>query len=480
MNRVVIASLLLGLAAGFAFAATTELVDLARTAEGVSPFVIGVLATSLPVAAFGGALLCGPLAEIVGRRWAMICAAALLLLGSLLSALAGTVSDLAFGRMVLGAGIGLAWVAAPMILSETARAENRGRMVTLFFVGAGVGILVMAVLQIFSDYAAVWRLAFWVSCGLALAALVAAWSSPPSPYWLFLRGDHEAGRAVLSRLGWTDRVAEPKADKIVDNVRAGERLALLSPVVRPVLYLTGGLMLMDQVTGSSNVLFNSSLVDGLTAEQYHLMVAVANLLTTLLVFALIDRIGRRILLLAGLAATALAMVVVAGAVTYIGSPLIQGIVVAAAVCAVTLSLGPIPVLLTCELMPLHVRTMGIPIILSLNFLFDVPIVFSFQVATEALGTGPLFLAYALATLVGLVLLWRVVPEPRLQSLERIERYIRSGRAIRGLRTDRQAMGEDAATAPPAAHHPTLGGVPVPRSAAAPDGTASGAGPGLRP
>ena len=83
MSRVVLAAVLLGLAAGFAFAATTELVDLARGAAGTSGFVVGVLATSVPVAAFGGALLGGPLAEIVGRRWALIVCAILLLLGSL-------------------------------------------------------------------------------------------------------------------------------------------------------------------------------------------------------------------------------------------------------------------------------------------------------------------------------------------------------------------------------------------------------------
>ncbi|MFC3230870.1 MFS transporter [Marinibaculum pumilum] len=457
MNRVVIACLLVGLAAGFAFAATTQLIDLARQAAGTSGFVIGVLATSVPVAAFGGALLCGPLAEIVGRRWALLGAACLLILGSLLSALAGTVSDLAFGRMVLGAGIGLAWVAAPMILSEASRAENRGRMVTLFFVGFGTGILAMAVLQIFADYAATWRLAFWIVCGLSVASLVAAWFSPPSPYWLFLRGDHDAGRAVLGRLGWPAGMAEPKADKIVANVRAGERLRLLSPMVRPVLFLTGALMLMDQVTGSSNVLFNSSLVDGLNVEQYQLLVAAGNLLTTLIVFALIDTVGRRILLLIGLAAAAVAMLVMAGALMYVTSPLIQGVIVAIAVCAVTLSLGPIPVLLTCELMPLHVRTMGIPIILSLNFLFDLPIVFSYQVAADSLGSAPLFLAYGIATLIGLALLWRVVPDPRRQSLEHIERYIRSGRAIRGLRAGGQADGgEEDSTAGPG-RAPALGG-----------------------
>ncbi|MEQ8345472.1 MAG: MFS transporter [Sneathiellaceae bacterium] len=438
MSRIVIASVLLGIAAGFAYAATTELVDLARTAAGTSGFVIGILATSVPVAAFGGALLGGPLAEIVGRRWALIVCAAFLVLGSLQSALAGSVSDLALGRLVLGAGIGLAWVSAPMLLSECARAETRGRMVTLFFVGMATGILAMAILQAIVDYAEIWREAFWLACALALAALCAAWFCPRSPYWLFLRGDHDAGRAALARLGWPDALATPKAGKIVETVRKGERLTLLSPVVRPVLLLTGALMLMDQVTGSSNILFNQSLIPGMEGRQYQLLVAAGNLATTLLVFALIDRVGRRLLLLLGLVAVAIAMPAMGGALAFVDSPLVQGAIVAVAVCAITLSLGPIPVLLTCELMPLHVRTMGIPVILSLNFLFDVPIVFSYQAAASDLGDASLFLAYGVATLIGVALLWRVVPDPRRLSLEHIERYIASGRPIRGLRADRGA------------------------------------------
>lgn len=458
MSRVVLAAVLLGLAAGFALAATTELVDLARSAAGTSGFVLGVLATSVPVAAFGGALLGGPLAEIVGRRWALIGCACLLLLGSLQSALSGTVSDLAFGRLLLGAGIGLAWVSAPMMLSECARAENRGRLVTLFFIAGGSGILAMAVMQAFADYAAIWREAFWLACVLSGGALLAAWFCPRSPYWLFLRGDHDDGRAALVRLGWPEDVAAPKADRISESVRQGERLTLFSPVVRPVLFLVGALMLMDQVTGSSNILFNQSLIPGMSGQHYQLLVAAANLLTTILIFVLIDRVGRRLLLLLGLAATAVAMLVLAGALAYIASPLIQGLVVAAAICAVTLSLGPIPVLLTCELMPLHVRTMGIPIVLSLNFLFDVPIVFSYQAAAGDLGEAPLFLAYGVATLVGLALLWRVVPEPRHLSLEHIERYIRSGRPIRGLRGN--PGGDEAAEAAPATAGVALGAEPV--------------------
>lgn len=433
MARIATATLLLGLAAGFAFAVAMELVDVARAATGASGFVIGVLATSVPIACFGGALLGAPLAEIVGRRWSLVASAALLTLGSALSALAGNVSDLAFGRIVLGAGIGLAWVAAPMMLSETARAEARGARITLFFVGWGAGILLFAVAHYFTGYAALWRQAFWAAAAVSAVCLPLAWRCPPSPSWLFLRGDNDAGRAVLDRLGWPKADAEEKAGKIAATVRDGERLRLLSPAVRPVLLLGAALMLMDQVTGSSNILFNQSLVAGLDEDGYQLLVAGANLVTTLAVLALIDRLGRRFLLLLGLVAAAVAMPAMAAALAWIDAPLLQGAIVAASAVAVTLSLGPIAVVLICELMPLHVRAMGIPILLSLNFLFDAPVIFSYQAGVESLGRPALFLAYGLATLVGLLLLWRVVPEPRGLSLEHVERYIRSGRPLRLLR-----------------------------------------------
>lgn len=433
MNRITTAALLLGLAAGFGFAVAMQLVDIVRTVGQSQPFVIGVLATSVPIAAFGGALLAGPLAEIAGRRWAMIGAGVLLAGGGLLSALAGTVSDLAFGRVVLGAGIGLSWVAAPLMLSECARAEERGARITLFFVGWAAGILLLPVLELFVAYGSLWREAFYLTAAIAAGGVAASWFCPPSPAWLFLRGDHERARAVLLRLGWSQRQLAEKADKIAATVREGERLHLFSPLVRPVLVLTGSFMLLDQLTGSSNILFNQSLIRELSAIQNYLLVAGVNLVTTLLVLLLIDRIGRRFLFLLGLSATALAMLVMAAAIQFLPSPLLQGIVVALAVAAVTLTLGPIAVVLTCELMPLHVRTMAIPLILSLNFLFDVPVVFTYQIGTEALGAPMLFLFYGLATLAGLALLWRVVPETRGLSLEHIEKAIRSGRSLRALR-----------------------------------------------
>src|SRR5690606_5803182 len=114
-------------------------------------------------------------------------------------------------------------------------------------------------------------------------------------YWLFVRGDHDEARQALVRLGWPPQEAEAKAAKIGAALRAGVRLGLFSTAVRPVLLLGAALMLMEQLSGSSNILFNQSLVAGLSENGYQLLVAAANLATTLLILALIDRLGRRFL-----------------------------------------------------------------------------------------------------------------------------------------------------------------------------------------
>jgi len=395
-----------------------------------------LLSSGTLLGALIGALSAGRVADLVGRRDVIMATTALLTLGAFVSGIAPSGLVLLGGRLIVGVGVGAISVAAPLYIAEIAPAARRGTLVTMFQLMLTIGILLAFVgNELFDGVPDGWRFLLMVSAvpGLILSGL--ALLLIESPVWLALKGDHESALAALERLGLQD--ARPDIEALGQMARDGsaeDLSASFSLAGRAALFTGIGLFFVQQFVGINTVIYYSaSSLHGLSkhldfgvTDSLGLSVAVLNVLATLLALVLIDRIGRRPLLLAGLlgiAAGLTLMAVSAGlesefaaANTFSVAGLYLFILSFAA------GIGPVAWVMAAEVAPIRMRGLSLSIIVASHWLFDSlasPI--GLMMAGDH-GRILLPLGYAAVALGGFALFRRGMPEVRGLTLVAIARH----------------------------------------------------------
>ena len=215
------------------------------------------------------------------------------------------------GRVIVGLGIGLASTTVPVYISEVSPPEARGWQVSLFQLAITIGILAAYLVDYAFAKSEAWR---WM---LGLAAIpgailgVAMLFLPESPRWLARCSHPEDARAVLTRIRGTKDVESELREILASLAHAEERgtwFDLLHQAVRPALIVGVGLAIFQQVTGINTVIYYAPTIiqsAGLPSASAAILatsgIGLANVLMTIVAMWLIDRIGRRPLLLTGIA-----------------------------------------------------------------------------------------------------------------------------------------------------------------------------------
>ena len=265
----------------------------------------------MPIGAVGGAAIAGPAADTYGRRLMILLAAGVFIVGALASAAAPGVEVLVVARIVIGVAIGLASAAAPVYISEVAPPESRGRLVSFFQLAVTIGILVAYLVGLAFDAAK-------AGAGCSGSAACRRWRSafgmlrmPQSPRWLVMSGDDFAARATLAKI----RVDDPDTiDRELEEIKEsldekpGAWSELLQPVVKAALLVGVGLAILQQVTGINTVIYYAPTIvefTGVNSSAGSILAAVGvgviNVGFTVLALRLLDRAGRRTLLMIGVA-----------------------------------------------------------------------------------------------------------------------------------------------------------------------------------
>ncbi len=395
-----------------------------------------------------GAWLAGPMADRMGRTPAMVVGAVLFFVSSIGSGWPFTLYDFIWWRVVGGVGVGMASVLAPAYIAEVAPAAWRGRLGSLQQLAVVTGILVALLVNYLLAHqaggadqalwggAAAWRWMFWSEAPAALLYGVCAFFLPESPRYLVLKGLESEAARILGRTGDTQpeaRVLQIKqALKQANRPRFGELMSGRN--LLPVVWIGIILSLLQQFVGI-NVIFyySSALWQSVGFTEAHalyvtVITGVINLLTTFLAIGLVDRWGRKPLLIAGSLGMTLSLGMLAfffgtAAISEAGQPILGAMAVPALLAAnlfvfcFGFSWGPIVWVLLGEMFPSRIRVLALGLAASAQWIGNFLISTTFPPMAESLGLGPTYSLYATASLISILFVWFYVPETKGKELE---------------------------------------------------------------
>lgn len=403
------------------------------------------------VGCLAGALLSGGLSDRFGRKGLLVVSAVLFAVSSVGTGMAGSFDAFVMWRIVGGVAIGLASNLSPMYISEIAPSAIRGRLVSLNQFTIVSGVLLAQIVNLWIarqmphamawlpagdpdalsawNHASGWRWMFGVTAIPSLLFLLGMLVVPESPRWLVKRGRVSEAERILARIGGPG-YARRVLGSIEDTVDSGGKVAfreLLEPKVVRILLLGIGLAVFQQWCGI-NVIFNYageifrsagySIDDTL---QNIAWTGSVNLVFTLVAMAVVDRLGRRPLMLAGSAGLAVIYVLI-GLCYFKGllGPSVLGLVLMAIACYAA-TLAPVTWVVISEIFPNRIRGTAMSVAVFFLWLACFILTYTFPIMNEKFGAAVTFWTYAGICVLGFLLVSRRLPETKGKSLEQIER-----------------------------------------------------------
>jgi MFS transporter, SP family, xylose:H+ symportor len=397
-----------------------------------------------------GSMVTGALSDRFGRRRLLLAAALLFAGSSVLTGWAGSFAGFATWRIAGGVAIGMASSLSPMYIAEVAPAHLRGRLVAVNQLTIVIGILgaqivnwVIATRVPLLDAVdgeagrAAWNVAWgwrWMFTAVTVPSIlffVGALFVPESPRWLVASGSRDQARRVLARIGGDGYAHAETAEIERTLARSGdetsELAALLEPRVRAIVIVGVALAVLQQWSGINSI-FNyaeeiyRSAGYGIGDIMFNIVITgTINLVFTVVAIAMMDRVGRRTLMLLGCAAIGLSHLLLGGAYAagLTGLPVL--VFTLCSLGAYALSLAPVTWVLIAEIFPNRVRGAAVSVAVSALWVACFILTFAFPLLQRTVGIAVTFWIYAAICVAGFFFVRAKVPETKGRSLEQIER-----------------------------------------------------------
>ena len=417
---------------------------------------VGWAVASLTLTSTLAMMTAGPVSDRFGRKPVLKVAALLFTLSAIASAIAPDYLTLVCARMLGGFGVGAALIIAPMYIAEIAPAGLRGRMVSFNQLNIVIGIsvayfsnfLILSLGQSDLAWAQTLRLGEWnwrwmlgVEALPAIVYFFALFSVPESPRWLIMRGKAAEALQIFTRVSGKVQ-AEADIKTVQDSLDAEAHLEkgtlkeLFLPAMRLVLTIGVVIAILQQITGINSVFFYAPMIfeqSGIgtdAAFMQAVLVGIVNLLATVVAILLIDKLGRRPLMISGLVIIASSMLLLAysfysasygpGGELVDMNPTLVLIGILSFVAGFGISLGPVMWVLFSELFPNRVRGIAISFcgLINSSVSFIVQLVFPWEL--ENFGPSTTFLIYGSFAIVGLIFVMKILPETKGRSLEELQ------------------------------------------------------------
>ncbi|MGZ4961149.1 MAG: sugar porter family MFS transporter [Limisphaerales bacterium] len=397
-----------------------------------------------------GALIAGALSDKCGRKRLLMFSAALFVVTSLGNALAESFTIFVAWRILGGVGIGLASNLSPMYIAEVAPADMRGKLVSINQLTIVIGVLAAQLI----NWALVrnlpggasdefiqnswygqsgWRWMFGITAIPALLFFAGMFAVPESPRWLAKNGKSEKARAILSKIAGEKYAASALSDirgtlaaEEIQHVRFAD---LLEPRMRKVLVLGVVLAVFQQWCGI-NVIFNyaeeifrSAGYDISAVLKNIAWTGSVNLAFTFVALGIVDKGGRRVLMLFGSAVLAIIYM----ALGYCYHAHVQGVVmlllVLAAIAAYSMSLAPVTWVIISEIFPNRIRGAAMAIAVAALWMACFILTYTFPALNKTLGADGTFWVYGAICVLGFFFVKFKLPETKGKTLEQIEREL---------------------------------------------------------
>ena len=441
-----------GLLFGFDTAVISGTVGMVEVQFGLSKLEVGWFTSSALIGCILGAIVAGGLGDKYGRKPVLAFASLLFFLSALGSAIPPTFEILIPARMIGGIGVGMASVLSPLYISEFSPPKIRGRLVALYQLSIVTGIL----LAYFSNWflqryslshsesfggfdllhkilvTEVWRSMFGMEMLPALLFFFLLLFVPESPRWLIQKGKDRIGRSILEKISGF-RVAENEFKEIKKslNQEKGKLKELFRPGLRTALMVAIGLSVFGQLTGINAVIYYGPIIleqTGIQFEnalQYQVLLGLINLVFTILALLVIDKLGRRPLLIGGMAMVVITLTI-AGFLFASGNPngVLIVVVLGVYIASIAFSICAVIWVLTPEIFPNKLRGRAMSIATFSNWGTNTIAMYFFAWYVASFGMHVGFFTFAGICLIATLFFWKFVPETKGKSLEEIEQIFK--------------------------------------------------------
>jgi sugar porter (SP) family MFS transporter len=378
-----------------------------------------------------GAGLAGTISDRVGRKRFMIVSAVLFFVSALGCAFPRNILEFVVFRFVGGLGIGSASILAPLYIAEVSPARIRGALVSVNQMAIVTGIL----LAYFVNWAFAeigpsnWRWMYGTGALPAVAFLGLLLSVPESPRWLVKMGREPEALGVLSRVNdAAAAAAEVQSIKETLLLEKGSLAELFRPGFRRALFIAVVLAILQQITGINAILYYAPRIferagfARISAIGQSTIVGFVNMLFTVVAIVLVDKVGRKPLLLTAAAGMGVSQLLLGAAfkVEHLaGSAILLLILLYIAFFA--MAMGPIVWVVMSEIFPTRMRGSAMAIATVALWIADFAVTLSFPVIADRLNETTAFWSYALMCAVDFLFMLFLLPETKGKTLEEIER-----------------------------------------------------------
>jgi SP family xylose:H+ symportor-like MFS transporter len=415
---------------GFDFAVISGALPFLKTQFGLNAYWEGFTTGCLALGCIAGCIIAGRISDSFGRRTGLMVAALIFAVSSLTMAFAPTLTFFIISRFVAGIGVGMASMLSPMYIAEVSPAHIRGRMVALNQLAIVIGILVTNLVNyLLRDHGAdSWRWMF--GCGFIPSSVFFAGICflPESPRWLIGAGRIEKAKIILTRMGSEAFAIKTTADIQSAISTQTQKIPYSAAFKKPfagALMAGIGLAVFQQFCGI-NVVFNYTATIFKSvgfSEDDQLMqtvfIGAVNLLFTCFAMGMVDKVGRKPLMLAGAGGLSILYLIIAQLL--LTNSYLSTYFLLAAIGLYASTIAPVTWVLISEIFPNKVRGVATSIAVIALWAAYFILTFTFPILAELMGgVANTFYIYAGVCILGAIFIWRKIRETKGKTLEEMD------------------------------------------------------------
>jgi sugar porter (SP) family MFS transporter len=419
-----------GLLFGFDTAVINGAIVFIRRQFALSDSQTEIAASSLLLGCVIGASVAAFTSDRFGRKRVLLAAAALFTISSIGSALPRDLFQFVIARVMGGVAIGIASTLSPLYIAEISPARMRGLLVCLNQLAIVTGILLSYSVNYLLTGAgpANWRWMFASAAIPSVCFLFTLLFIPESPRWLVQKGRESAAEHFLSHIVGSHAAAgEIQAIRAAISEESGN---LLDPAFRKPLIVAILIALFSQFTGINTIIYYGSLVflehvpkqTASTALWANVVIGAINFVATIVGMLLIDRAGRKPLLMSAFAGMALSLLGVSAAIRFEATGIVVLIFVLTYVACFAVGVGTGTWVMMAEICPTRVRGRAMSLATVCLWCGTLLVTFTFLSLVHVFTAPGAFLFYATVSVAAFLFVWCIVPETKGRTLEEIERW----------------------------------------------------------